>query len=251
MLRHTAQYMSRAQKGNTREAKHQLLAHRAVTQNYKTRQTNLCTAWIDYKKAFDSVPHTWILGCLEMCNINRTLRAFIKKIKKPVAQVAIKCSIYQDDALSPLLFCTGLNPLSQIISKSGYGYRLRNGSTISDPLYIDDMELYVRNEKDKDSLIHIKQHSGVVVSTVASQQEGSGFNPWLRQALLCGVCMFSLCLCGFSLGTPASSHNLKTCRSYKQKRLAPWFNSATRKLKQTTTTIGKDMALHQRGGLFA
>ncbi|KAI3366798.1 hypothetical protein L3Q82_009459, partial [Scortum barcoo] len=55
------------------------------------------------------------------------------------------------------------------------------------------------------------QHSGVVVSTVASQQEGSGFNPWLRQALLCGVCMFSLCLRGFSLGTPASSHSPKTC----------------------------------------
>ncbi|KAI3356594.1 hypothetical protein L3Q82_017794 [Scortum barcoo] len=53
---------------------------------------------------------------------------------------------------------------------------------------------------------------GVVVSTVASQQEGSGFNPWLTRALLCGVCMFSLCLCGFSLGTPASSHNPKTCR---------------------------------------
>jgi len=24
--------------------------------------------------------------------------------------------------------------------------------------------------------------------------------------ILCGVCMFSPCMCGFSLGTPASSH---------------------------------------------
>ncbi len=31
-------------------------------------------------------------------------------------------------------------------------------------------------------------------------------------ALLCGVCMFSSCLRGFSPGIPASSHNPKTCR---------------------------------------
>uniref|UniRef100_A0A7N8X957 Ig-like domain-containing protein n=1 Tax=Mastacembelus armatus TaxID=205130 RepID=A0A7N8X957_9TELE len=30
-------------------------------------------------------------------------------------------------------------------------------------------------------------------------------------AFLCGVCMFSLCLCGFSPGTPVSSHSPKTC----------------------------------------
>jgi len=84
------------------------------------------------------MPHTQILKCLEMYNINRTLRAFIKNSmglwkttpkanSKPVPQVTIVCSIYQGDALSPLLFCIGLNPLSQIITKSGYGYRFRSG----------------------------------------------------------------------------------------------------------------------------
>ena len=29
---------------------------------------------------------------------------------------------------------------------------------------------------------------------------------------MCGVFMFSQCLCGFSLGSPASSHSPKTCR---------------------------------------
>ncbi|CAK6965215.1 hypothetical protein D4764_06G0014290 [Scomber scombrus] len=83
MNRHMAQYMSWAQKGigsNTRGAKHQLLVNRAVAQDCKTRQTNQCTAWIDYKKAYDSIPHTWIMECLEKYNINRTLRAFIKNL---------------------------------------------------------------------------------------------------------------------------------------------------------------------------
>lgn len=42
------------------------------------------------------------------------------------------------------------------------------------------------------------RHSGVVVNTLASQQEGPGFNSQVRTAFLCGVCAFSSCLCGVS-----------------------------------------------------
>uniref|UniRef100_A0A3Q2R186 Homeodomain-interacting protein kinase 2-like n=1 Tax=Fundulus heteroclitus TaxID=8078 RepID=A0A3Q2R186_FUNHE len=41
--------------------------------------------------------------------------------------------------------------------------------------------------------------------TVALHQQGSRFYFW-HGDLLHGVCMFSHCMCGFSLGTPASSH---------------------------------------------
>ena len=145
MSRHMAPYMSEAQKGirrDTRGAKHQLFLDRAVARDCKTRHTILCTAWVDYKKAYDSMPHTWILECPELYNTNSTLRAFIRNSMrlwkttleanfKPIAQVTIKCGIYQGDALSTLLFCKGLNPLSQIISKTGYRYRLRSGATAS------------------------------------------------------------------------------------------------------------------------
>ena len=94
----------------TRGAKQQLLIDRTVTQESKIRHTNLCTAWIDDKKVFNSIPHTWILEHLELCNINRTLRVFIMNSMKlwktalVAKQVNIKCNIYQGDA-SPL-FCT-------------------------------------------------------------------------------------------------------------------------------------------------
>ena len=74
---------------------------------------------------------------------------------RSVAQVNIKCDIYQGDARSPLLFCIGLNPLSQIITKSGYGYKFKSGATISHLLYMDDIKLYAKNERDIDSLIHL------------------------------------------------------------------------------------------------
>ncbi len=82
---------------------------------------------------------------------------------KPTGEVSIKCGIYQGDALSPLLFCIGLNPLSQIITKSGFGYRFRSGTIISHLLYMDDIKLYARNEQDIDSLIHLTRlYSNVI-----------------------------------------------------------------------------------------
>lgn len=47
------------------------------------------------------------------------------------------------------------------------------------------------------------QHSGAVVSTSCAR-----LGPWR------GVCTFSLCQCGLSPGTPASSHSPKTCMAF-------------------------------------
>ena len=66
------------------------------------------------------------LDCLEPYKIHRTPRVFmeywmglwkttLRANSKLIAQVSIKCGTYQGDSLSPLLFCIGLNPLSQII----------------------------------------------------------------------------------------------------------------------------------------
>ncbi|TWW76608.1 hypothetical protein D4764_13G0012700 [Takifugu flavidus] len=58
-----------------------------------------------------------------------------------------------------------LNPLSQIITKSGYGYQFRNGTTVSHLLYMDDIKLYAKNERDIDSL-PVERHSLSNVSWV-------------------------------------------------------------------------------------
>ncbi|CAK6967747.1 hypothetical protein D4764_06G0014290 [Scomber scombrus] len=77
-------------------------------------------------------------------------KTILEANSKPIAPVTIKCVIYQGDALSPLLFCIGLNPLSQIITMCGYGHQFRSGAIISHLLYMDDIKLYARNEQDID-----------------------------------------------------------------------------------------------------
>ncbi|XP_067951793.1 uncharacterized protein [Watersipora subatra] len=78
---HISQYMASIQKGirrNTRRAKHQLLVDRTVCQGSRRRHTNLAMAWIDYKKTYASIPHSWILEYLSMYNVHPALVAFIK-----------------------------------------------------------------------------------------------------------------------------------------------------------------------------
>ena len=45
----------------SRGAKDQLLVDKAILKNCRRRLTNLSMAWIDYKKAYDMVQHSWIL----------------------------------------------------------------------------------------------------------------------------------------------------------------------------------------------
>ena len=87
-------------------------------------------AWIDYQKAFDSVPHTWILETLAMSKVAPVIRRYIEHVMtkwQTILQIqtkegtiktnpiSIKRGIFQGDSLSPLLFCLALTPLTDML----------------------------------------------------------------------------------------------------------------------------------------
>ena len=45
----------------------------------KNRRKNLVMAWIDYKKAYDIVPQSWVINCLKMYKISHEVKNFTKK----------------------------------------------------------------------------------------------------------------------------------------------------------------------------
>jgi len=47
-----------------------LLWNKTILENCKLQQTNFCTAWKDYTKAFDSVAHAWIIKCIQEYKID-------------------------------------------------------------------------------------------------------------------------------------------------------------------------------------
>jgi hypothetical protein len=42
------------------------------------KNRNICTTYIDYKKAFDSVPHDWLIRVLEIYKIDPITISFLK-----------------------------------------------------------------------------------------------------------------------------------------------------------------------------
>ena len=47
-----------------------------MSRDCKKRHTNVAIAWIDYKKAYDMVHHSWISVCLEMFGIANNVQDF-------------------------------------------------------------------------------------------------------------------------------------------------------------------------------
>ena len=134
--------MTPEQRGGKKDCygcKDQLMITNAILENCKKRKKNLSTAWIDYKKAFNSVPHSWIFKCLQMNKIHPVLITFIEESMNqwktnmtPSPQgrnsrdriILNQERDIQGDSVSPLLFTMSLNPLSRELQKIGCGYQL-------------------------------------------------------------------------------------------------------------------------------
>ena len=144
----------------TRGTKDQILIDRMVLKNCKRRHTNLAMAYVDYKKAYDMIPHSWILKSLQLVgaadNIVNVLEKSMTKWKvqlnagdKILGDVNVKRGIFQGDSLSPLLFVICLIPMSLILRKMKAGYSLgKNQPKLNYLLYMDDLKLFGQSERD-------------------------------------------------------------------------------------------------------
>ena len=47
----------------------QLLLNKTIMNNIIKNRRNAVCVWLDYKKAFDSIPHSWLLKSLELAKV--------------------------------------------------------------------------------------------------------------------------------------------------------------------------------------
>ena len=102
---------------------------RAVFKEIKSRNKNLAMAWIDYKKAYDLVPHSWTIECLDLFEVAENNKSLlVNSMEKwkvmlcsgncELGEVEIKRGIFQGDSLLPLVFVLELISLSLILRKA-------------------------------------------------------------------------------------------------------------------------------------
>jgi hypothetical protein len=148
-----------------------------IMEQARKNNRNIYTAFIDYKKAYDSVPHSWLIKILKIYKINldlinflshvmtfwrTTLNLSINNTKLKSEPIQIKRGIYQGDSLSPLWFCLAINPLTNLLNSTGHGFNIRlNNTTLSKLnhlLYMDDIKLYASKKNHILSLLTITEN---------------------------------------------------------------------------------------------
>lgn len=155
--------------------KEQITIDNVILEQIRKKNRNLYMAYIDYQKAFDSVPHSWLIKTLEIYNVHPVMVRFLKSTMSKwttklrinlnhtdleTEAINIKRGIFQGDSLSALWFCLCLNPLSRGLNRTGYGATLkvdRNSKNISHLFFMDDLKIYAACKKHLDSnlkLIH-------------------------------------------------------------------------------------------------
>jgi hypothetical protein len=149
----------------TRGTKDHLMLDKAIMTDSKKRKTNLAMCWVDYQKAYDLVPHTWIIKALQLtgaakniCNLLKNSMSLwntnLEHKSKHLINVNIKRGIFQGDSLSPLLFVTSLIPLSILLRDVKHGYRFRAGRKVNHLLFMDDLKLYGKSKAEVEALVN-------------------------------------------------------------------------------------------------
>ena len=129
----------------------QLFIDKRVLRERKARNKNLAMCWIDYKKAFEMVPHSWILGVAEnvkvlLANTMKSWQTVLTSNGVNLGEVNIKRGIFRGDSLSPLLFVIALIPVTLILRKATAGYHFTDKTKVNYLLFMDGLKLYGKDK---------------------------------------------------------------------------------------------------------
>ena len=117
----------------------------------------MSVAWIEFRKAFDLVPHQWVKATLKTIQapqwIKRLLKGVIPQWKTDIVvrtdqgrnvalPVSFKRGLFQGDALSPFLFCMSVAPISRSLRSTPGIVSSFQPRKITHLLYMDDLKLY-------------------------------------------------------------------------------------------------------------
>ena len=149
----------------------QLLQNKSVLKEVRNKKRNLYTVWLDYRKAFDSVPHEWLLYTLKLAKVPEKLIFAIRELTKVwktklqlngthesimTETINFLKGIFQGDSLSVILFILSVNPLSHLLKQyKGYAAGNERNINITHNFFVDDLKLYAGTTNNLIKLLDI------------------------------------------------------------------------------------------------
>ena len=114
---------------DSRGTKDQLLIDKQILNHCKKHQHNLATGWFAYEKAYDMVPHGWMIEAMKRVGIVDNIVNLFKNSKETwsteltasnesLGEVDITRGIVQGVSFSPLLFVVVLLPFLITLNES-------------------------------------------------------------------------------------------------------------------------------------
>ena len=129
----------------------------AVSKERKDKEKDMLVAWLDFRKAYDLVPHRVILETVKSCKAPRWIQSLLRTVMPEWKTTIIAWSevdnrvtipihfsrgLFQGDALSPLLFCLCAAPLSLALRETrGVGSEFQ-AARLTHLMFMDDLKVY-------------------------------------------------------------------------------------------------------------
>jgi hypothetical protein len=115
------------------------------------KKRNIFTTIIDYSKAFDSVPHFWIIQVLKIYKISPVTVQFRTEMFLYSSNQEIRTGIIN------IALCLALKPLSNLLNKSNLGFKINKPNEeefkINRLIYMYDIKLYSSSASHMKTLI--------------------------------------------------------------------------------------------------
>lgn len=171
---------------NTWGCTHASVLDRTIIAAAKHRNRGLYAAWIDYAKAFDSVPHKYLRYVLKASRVPQPLISAVEglmkgwevryeirkgKLLETSRPLRIRNGVPQGDTLSPLLFCVAVAPISHALNSMAERYTCEvylDGTKqeeirLNHIFYMDDLKLYSNTREGlEDELKVVRDTSGEI-----------------------------------------------------------------------------------------
>ena len=139
--------------------KDQLLIDKQILKHCKKHQRSLAMGWIDYKKAYDMVSHRWMIEAMKMVGIADNIVNLFENSNETSGTELITCNEGLGEVdisggfFFTFAFCCCFIPLLIILNETDLGYVTSRNQKLNHLLFMDDLKLYARSERELDSLI--------------------------------------------------------------------------------------------------